>query len=171
MQIFEIIIKVIDYSLLPDSLIISHLNESIATGDTYLSQVKDVAIEYISNILGYNYLQTSITATITKESDDEYFYVDYEKFFTITSLTGSTSYIVDSEHNNIKIQTSEIINTISVNYSCGYNNYIPKPLIHATLIKIADLWDIERNSMNLNNMVHNDVIDKLLKQYKKSFLI
>ena len=60
---------------------------------------------------------------------------------------------------------------LTVKYTTGYSfsdSDIPKTLKRAILIKIGDLYDVERQGYSLTTIKSNDAVDRLIAKYKST---
>ena len=83
-----------------------------------------------------------------------------------------TDYQYQIYYDRVRIwfQNALDVKELTVVITTGYST-IPKPISQAILIKVADLYDIERNDYTLNPYKELKVIDRLLTPYKKTYLI
>ena len=154
------------------------ISTSFISDDTFLQTLllvaTDMAGNYIENVIPLTDLQTNV-----KNFSGSCISIPKGNFKSITSITYTdrnnsvitvTGYeITDNEFGfDVEFTTSIDAELLTVNYKCGFDAITIKPVIkQAILIKITDLYDIERASYNAGNFQQNKAFESLLNYHKK----
>lgn len=85
------------------------------------------------------------------------------------------SYSIRQSENFYHYFTLELTNSITADpltviYQTGYDGDCPLDIKQAILIKVADLYDTERNSWHLGNLKNDKVFERML-DYHKSYYV
>ena len=146
--------------------------------NTLLMVATDLAANYIEN----NIALTDFQAT-QEEFSGQLIDIDRGHFHSLQSieytdketgqkvtLSGDVGYKVSAEEFVFLITLDQPINAenLKVNFQCGYDAETIEPTIkQAILIKLTDLYDIERASYNSGSFQLNDAFHSLLNYHKQ----
>jgi hypothetical protein len=142
----------------------------------FLQVATDIAGNYIENHIALSTLETKIP-----EFSGAVLTVEEGNFYGITSIiytdrygwnhTLTTSgYTVDPDQFKFTITFDQHIDAtdMTINYKCGFDDLTIPPVVRqAILIKITDLYDIERASYTSGSFQLNKAFENLLNYHKK----
>lgn len=152
-----------------------NIEESFSEDDQYLIDLLDVATVYVEDEIGCDVLLTQNTVTLDDISGSK-IRVDEGEFNTLSfvGVNGEDLYgcTVKKEHNHFIINLPKTVvdsDVVYVLFSTGYDS-IPTPIKQAILIKISDLYDVERNDKIIGVSVNSTrSIDSLIRTYKRKY--
>jgi hypothetical protein len=150
----------------------THLNidSSDTSSDDYISDLIKVSVEYCENYINSDIALTKNQMTIYDFRGDR-LRIDEGNLITISGLTGTTvNYDLFDNIIDFTLYFEDYIQEtdLSLEYYSGFaKSDCPTPILQSIKIKLADLFDIERNNYVSPSYRTNDVISFLLGYYKK----
>lgn len=141
--------------------------------DTLLNSLIKIAVQ-----IAEDYTNTDIaltTATLTENYEDSMnidSYIIYEpNFIELSGVTGSTTINVNTIYHHedyvkLEFDKSYDVESISIQYKSGYNeNEMPLPIKQAIILKIGELYDVDRNGYVISNIKKTNAFELLLNRY------
>lgn len=162
-----------DYTSLISLLMIKKqlvIEDDYLEDDDYLTQLLEVAFEFIENECN-----SEIVETVNVYTDNHFsgrsLRIDSARLLEVTSIKvddEDISYTLMQEHNHFDLLFGDSIDgKLVITYNTGYKaEKIPMILKQAVLIKLTDLYDVERNNAS---HINNSTIDNLIKRYKINY--
>jgi hypothetical protein len=150
-----------------------HLNidELDTSNDEYLSDLIQVGVQFCENYINSDIALTKNTLSVYDFRGDR-LKVDEGNLITVSGLTGTTvTYGLFDNIIDFNLYFDSFISSdtdLILEYYSGFSkSSLPRPIQQSILIKIADLFDVERNNYTTPSYKANNVIDILLGYYKK----
>lgn len=154
------------------------IDENDSTYDAELIRLSKVAI-----IMAEKYTQADLSATVTLLEDyciNSNCYEVGESNINVIGITGATAsdtFIVSdysvqkfSSYTRIKFNNNVKADTIKIRYSSGYSvGTFPIDIKHAILIKVAELFDVDRQNHIATNIKPSKTFERLLAPYVNNF--
>lgn len=150
--------------------------------DTYLTSLLQVGVDFAENYCNADIAYTENLLTVYDFIGDR-LQIDEGNLIYFSGITGtSVTYQVFDNLIDFTIYFDEAFASygrvfidaplhgtdLMLKYSSGFTkDTLPSTIRQAILIKIADLFDVQRNSFTTSTFRANDVIDILLGYYKK----
>ena len=148
--------------------------------DVYLNSLLQVATDITGNYLD-NHVALSVMESRVKDFSGTVIIIPEGNFHDITSIIYTDRYKVShtlsgSGYNttaddfSFKIELDQWIDAtdLIINYRCGFDAATIRPVIkQAILIKITDLYDIERASYHSGSFQLNKAFENLLNYHKR----
>jgi hypothetical protein len=151
----------------------SHLriNQSFLNDDQYLNLLIKSATRIAEDFIADDIALTNVTLTIS-DFYDKYLDIPTVNLSGVTISGDSTSisgYSINYHFNYQQIEFDNYVDVdeLVINYSSGYNSTTIQPAIkQAILIKIGELYDIDRNGYVMNNIKYSRSFENLLNPYR-----
>lgn len=147
----------------------AHLRVDTTTEDTYITSLIKSAVDYVENYLNKDVVETINTLVIPNFSG---FLVEVDEgnFASITSVKNAanetilTQYLrVYDSYFEFSLETGQSQSDITVVFKTGYvAATLPPSIRQYILIKIGDLYDVERNSYAFNTITRQRLEEMLL---------
>lgn len=157
------------------------MSQSFIDDDAQLNTLLYAATDYVSNYIG-NWVALTTLETKTNSFSGLKLEVQEGNFYVLDSIVytdrngqqvtlTTTGYTIEEDEFSFTIEFDQWVDTesLTINYKCGFDNLNIKPLIKsAILIKLTDLYDIERASYTNNGIQYSQrTLENLLNYYKK----
>ena len=151
----------------------AHLRVDTSAEDTYITNLIKAAVEYCENYIQKDIAVTANTLVIYDFSG-QLVEVDEANLASITTVKdgsgASLTYETEIERTDcsfiIELINSQSETDLEVKFVTGYTSgTLPASIRQAILIKLADLYDVERNSYNLGTFQANNAIMSFLNFY------
>lgn len=150
------------------------IDNDFVDDDAYLESLIQAA-----TTMAENYIDKSIAKTLTEVRIDD-FSGDFIKIFdgnfiNVVSVLDSSDVSIGTIHQTSKhddyfsIEWNDSFSSdpLKISYYAGFNeDATPALLKQAVLIKIADLYDSQRASLNWSGLINNRVFEEILNYYK-----
>jgi hypothetical protein len=143
--------------------------------DEYINGLLEAAIEITEGFINKDIAYTSNVLTI-EDYDGSDIYVDEGNLKSIVNLvnydssTLITNYDLVNYYNGFTLtfETPLDAEKLILTFYTGYSDAseLPKGLKQAILVKLADLYDTERNSYNYSGISNSTAWERLASQYK-----
>jgi hypothetical protein len=154
-----------------------NINQAFTDDDTYLTGLIAVATEQAEN-----YTETDIALTTLEATDKGTFSLiklPYTHLKSVDSITVDGVILDPAEYkvieglNSFDIEfINQVTGEIKISFKTGFEAVDIKPVLRqAILVKIMDLYDVERSSYNGINYNMNNAFINMLHYYKKPVLI
>jgi hypothetical protein len=153
------------------------IEEDYTSDDEYVTSLIDVATQLAEDYCGADLLPTENTMVVFEFYGQELVVEDgnYLSGLTITGTT--TDFDVYENISSFRVVFNDFIGknanyqddldqNLTLHYWTGFSS-MPVVVKHAIKIKVADLYDMERNGYTTNTYKTNDVFGQLLSYYKK----
>ncbi len=145
--------------------------------DDYISSLIIAGTQKAENYIGKDIAETNNTQIIYNFVSDtitimEGNFLEFTQGVTDASTLISTDY-VDIGYNFVNVVLPSCINSdpLTITYKTGYEETdCPALVKQAILVKIADLYDIDRQSYTEGNIKQNKAFESLLDSYRQIIL-
>lgn len=162
-----------DFSFIALSEVKSHLriNQNFLDDDIYIQILIKSATRIAEDYINDDIALTNVTITY-QDFNDKYFDISTANLSAVTISGDSTSISAYSINYYLNYKQIEFDNYIDVdeliiNYISGYDSTTIEPAIkQAILIKIGELYDIDRNGYVTNNIKYSRSFENLLNPYR-----
>lgn len=139
------------------------------SNDVYIQTLIKVATRIAEEYIGDDVVET--TTTLEDYDINDSCYVIYSPNVEVVSISGDTAitgYTVHNFYNYSRVYFGNFINvkTLVIKYKSGYNNEDNFDIKHAILLKIGELFDVDRNNYVTSNMKETRAFEYLLNPYR-----
>jgi len=149
------------------------IDEDWDKDNDYVRQLIYVATESVEQYIGKDVALTSNALSLWNFVDDE-FYIEEGNVISIDSVVTDSSTSISVSMNDIgysrtyvELSTNVTSDPLYVTYTTGFNDgECPYPIKHAILIRIGDLYDMERASYAPGVFKETKAWQRLVESYK-----
>lgn len=151
-----------------------HLRVDITTEDSLIQTCLEAAFAWCEQYIEKDIAETVCSCYLIDYSGT-LIEIDEGNVMSITSIKDENNLDLAYYTSRVEYYDSSFViellqsspeQDITVNFTTGFTSAtLPKSIRQAILIKLADFYDVQRNSFNFNSMVKNDAVESLLNYH------